>query len=81
MVGEGSADHRQYLEECDVVAPVPAADPAFARFELDEMSSGGVFLTGSGPAQADLDRLQEEVAWAVGESRARVTVSGVEVKP
>jgi hypothetical protein len=81
LVGERGAYHRRYQEEQAAIAPVLAADPAFARVEVHERSAGGVFLLGEVPNAVKRDQLQAEISRAVGERRARDAMTAVSVRP
>jgi hypothetical protein len=47
------AYHHRYLESREAVAPVLAAEPAFAGVELSMRSSGGISLTGRVPTGSE----------------------------
>ena len=70
---------RRTEQERAVVAPLLAADPAFARLELEPRSDGGVLLYGSLQA-ADLKRLRVVLARAVGEGRADEVMMAIDVQ-
>jgi hypothetical protein len=70
MRGNRDAYHLRYLEERDAIAPVLAADPAFAHVEFEERSSGGIELVGEVPTPADRDRLRGRIVRLLGERRA-----------
>jgi hypothetical protein len=81
IICEGRAYTARFLEEQEAVAPILAADPAFAHVTLIARSSGGIDLGGTVPTQADLDRLRSQVARALGEPRSRVVTLAVMVAP
>ena len=78
--GQGEAYGRQYKEERDLIDPVLASDPAFARVTIHPLSSGGLSLGGTVKSVADLDRLRAAVVRQVGEPRAKWMVDGVEIE-
>ena len=77
--GERGAYYRRFLEEKELIAPLLAADPAFAQVKLVEYSGGGALLVGKVPAAEDLGRLRTVLEKAVGESWARTMMGGVVV--
>jgi hypothetical protein len=60
---------RQYQQDCELFAPVLAADPAFHRLIKVNFPVAGYCLDGSVRTQADFDRLQNEVARIFGVPR------------
>jgi hypothetical protein len=79
--GSRGAYHRRFLEEREALAPALASDPAFERLEIHERSNGGVFLVGELKSAADFERLRDIAIRAVGESRAKSIVRGIDVPP
>ena len=69
---------RQTEYEQAVVAPVLAADAAFAGLVLEPRSGGGVVVSGTLSA-ADRERLRLAVTHAVGETRGREVIGAVDV--
>src|SRR5262249_14821667 len=70
MRGTRDAYPLRYLEERAAIAPVIAADPAFAHVEVGERSNGGVELVGEVPTPGDLNRLRALIVRRLGEHRA-----------
>lgn len=81
LYGSLNTYHLRYLEERAIIAPILAKDPAFAAVEIHERSDGGVWLLGEVPAPEDRERLRTSVTRALGESRSKEVMAGVEVKP
>src|SRR5262249_571078 len=72
--------HQRFLEEQEAVAPILAADPAFANVTLIERSSGGITLGGPVLTHADFAGLRAQVARELGEPRSRVVTLAVMVE-
>ena len=70
----------RYEEERDLVVPLVNADPAFSEIQINQLSSGGIFLTGEVPTQADLDRFTAEVTRLLGQPRVQKGIIAVSVR-
>lgn len=79
--GYEGAYHNRYREERAVIAPILANDQAFAAVEMTPRSNGGVLLHGLVPTPEDRERLRTSIARALGESRSRDIVGGIDVTP
>jgi hypothetical protein len=75
--GQAGAYKRRYVEERDLIDPVLASHPAFARVEICVYSVGGIYRSGPVGSDEDLERLRVAVAREVGEPRAKVMLAGV----
>ena len=80
VLGERKAQHRQFLEESELMAPVLSSDPAFANLTIHENASGGVFFAGGVRTDEDLERLRREVTRALGGARAKFVTHGLHVE-
>ena len=78
VVGEFNGYKKRTEEERAVIAPV-LADPAFAGLVLEDRSNGGVLVYGT-LSVADRERLKLAVTRAVGETRGREVIGGVDVR-
>ena len=72
---------RRFRQDCELFAPVLAADPAFQRLVPFDFPVNGYCLGGPVPTQADLDRLREHVARVFGEPRVGHILADVWVEP
>jgi hypothetical protein len=81
LLGENDAYHRRYFVEKNIIDPILAADPAFARVEALEKSDGGVGLAGAVRDARDQARLRRAVVQAFGEPRAEELMRAVGVIP
>jgi hypothetical protein len=79
--GEVGAQHQQWEQQKQAVAPILAQDPAFANVEILPYHDGGWILLG-GDVQTDFDkaRLMREVTQAIGQKKAENAVPGVMVR-
>ena len=54
-----------------LIEPILAGDPAFSAVTIHEKSDGGLYLGGDVSAHLDHVRLEQTVAKAIGQKRAR----------
>lgn len=72
--------HRQYEKERNLIAPVLASDPAFARVKIHENSAGGAFLEGPVPSAKDLGQLRAKLIQVLGEPKTEFLLRAVSVE-
>lgn len=78
LIGEQGAYDRRYEEEKRLIEETLAEDPLIRRIEIVPRSDGGARIQGSVRTKADHDRLRDLLTRALGESRARELVAGVD---
>jgi hypothetical protein len=80
LLGQRSAEHRQFLDERELIGPVLASDPAFADIQIHENAGGGVFLVGVVKSAEDLERLRGKLGRCLLKTNRDVKLSGVDVE-
>ena len=72
---------RRFRQDCELFAPVLAADTAFQRLVPFDFPVNGYCLGGPVPNEADLDRLRGHVTRVFGEPRVGHILADVWVEP
>ena len=79
-LGALRAFERRYAEECELVAPVLASDPAYRKIVTVNFPVRGICLSGPLETQAEFDRLRAEMLRVLGEPRIGHVMSDVWVE-